>query len=264
MKTDDADGVRAYYERNTRLFLALGVGSKARAIHRAVWTTGVHTAEEAFNLANRLVLQEAEQLPAKPLRVLDLGCGVGGSLFYLARRLEKPLHTTGVTISPLQVKLAREQAEKLSLQGVCRFIEGDFMALPELEPANLVFSIEACVHAPNPQRYFVQARRALKPGGRLIVCDDFLSDHAAASTALTERKALWLLAYRQGWRVPGLSSVRHVARMAGESGLRLASDRDLTSDLRLIHLPASLVSGLIPYPSSIPRPLRRSSRSPCL
>jgi hypothetical protein len=100
----DAGAVRTYYERNTRLFLALGFGGKARAIHRAVWAEGVRGAEEAFNTTNRLVLHEAERLAAvTPLKVLDLGCGVGGSLFYLARHLASPLRATGVTICPLQV-----------------------------------------------------------------------------------------------------------------------------------------------------------------
>ena len=243
MKPGGAGPVRAYYERNTRLFLALGAGARARTIHRAVWAGGARTAAQAVHTTHALVLDVIAQLPqpAGRLHMLDLGCGVGGSLFYLAQRLEAPFHATGVTISPLQARLARERADRIGAADRCRFVEGDFMALPELEPAHLAFSIEAFVHSPDPQRYFDQASAALTHTGRLVVCDDFLSDRGAAP-GLPAREALWLRAYREGWRVPGLSSVPSAVRMAQNAGLSLTGDRDLTPDLRLVRLPERLVT----------------------
>jgi tocopherol O-methyltransferase len=234
------DPVREYYERNTRLFLGLGAGGRAGAIHRAVWAPGVANAEEAFHYANQLVAEEAARLPGPdPIHILDLGCGVGGSLFHLARRLQRPFRATGVTLSPLQARLAAEEADRRGARERCRFIEADFLDLPPLDPADLIYSIEAFAHAPGPERYFEQAARVLKPGGRLALIDDFLTA-AGAAAGLTASSQRRLLAYREGWRVPGLSAVPDVGRMAAEAGLRLIADRDLTPHLRLARVAPGL------------------------
>ncbi len=245
MNTSD---VRAYYERNTRLFLALGAGGRARAIHRAVWAEGVATTEEALNYSNRLLLEQIAHLrrshPGQTLHVMDLGCGVGGSIFYLATRLDDTLHATGVTISPLQARLAREQAARLGLQDRCAFVEADFLQLPELPPADVVFSIEAFVHAPQPARYFDQVAGVLRPGGRLILCDDFLSERGA-SNARSPDERMWLRAFQAGWHAPGLSSVTQVAQMAARHGFSRVGERDLTPALRLLNWDSRLIHALI-------------------
>lgn len=245
MNTSD---VRAYYERNTRLFLALGAGRRTRAIRRAVWAEDVATTEEALNYSNRLILAEMERLrqsrPGARLHVLDLGCGVGGSLFYLAGRLDEAVRATGITISPLQARLARAQAAQLGLQDRCAFVEADFLHLPELPPADAVFSIEAFIHAPAPERYFEQVARVIRPGGRLMLCDDFLSERAA-SRALTADERMWLGAFQAGWHAPGLSSVTQATEMAGRHGFSRVGERDLTPDLRLLNWNSRLTHALI-------------------
>ena len=40
---------------------------------------------------------------------------------------------------------------------------------------DLAFAIESFVHSPDGPRFFRSAARALRPGGKLIICDDFLS-----------------------------------------------------------------------------------------
>ena len=100
------DEVKRYYEQNTRRFLTLGQGGAEGAIHRAVWGEGVEDRREAFHFVHELVLREARTLQS-PLRALDLGCGVGASLLYLAERLS--IEGIGITLSPLQVELARNR-----------------------------------------------------------------------------------------------------------------------------------------------------------
>ena len=50
----------------------------------------------------------------KDLKVLDVGCGVGGSSRYIARALGPQSDVTGITLSPNQVKRATELAEEQS------------------------------------------------------------------------------------------------------------------------------------------------------
>ena len=244
----NSSDVRAYYERNTRLFLALGTGRRARAIHRAVWANGVTTAEQALHYTDRLVLEALRQLsaaqPNEAAHVIDLGCGVGGSLFYLAAHLDFPFHATGITISPLQAALAREHAARLGAQARCAFVDADFMNLPDLPPADLVFSIEAFIHSPDPGRYFEQAARVVKPRGRLMVCDDFLSERGAAS-GLPPREQTWLRAFQDGWRAPGLLSVARAVELAELNGFGLVNHLNLTPHLKLLNWKDGVAHALV-------------------
>jgi SAM-dependent methyltransferase len=234
-RSDHSASVRSYYENNTRLFLKLS-GSGTQTIHRPVWGEGVNNLREAFAYTNRLLLEEIESLPAADppvkLQVLDLGCGVGSSLFYLASRATRPFAGVGVTISPLQVELARRQADRLGLAERCAFVEADFLSLPALPLADLIFSIEAFVLSANPSRFMEEAGRALKSGGRLAICDDFLTE-TGASPALSAEQNDWLGRFQHGWRAAGLASLAQARVFARDAGLRLVADRNLTPWLRL-------------------------------
>ena len=67
--------------------------------------------------------------------------------------------------------------EAQALAGTIECIKGDFCALPPgLGRVDLAFSIEAFVHAPSGDDYFRECARLIRPGGLLIVCDDFVAD----------------------------------------------------------------------------------------
>ena len=93
----DAADVRRYYDRHTDNFVAHGRGGAVGALHRAVWGPGADGADAAFRYVENQILEHLRTLPhgADPAHVVDLGCGVGASLCYLAERL--PILGTGIT-----------------------------------------------------------------------------------------------------------------------------------------------------------------------
>jgi cyclopropane fatty-acyl-phospholipid synthase-like methyltransferase len=228
---DDAAGqvrqVREAYERSTARFVRLGQGGVS--IHRAVWGPDVTTREQAFHYVEDRLLALLPDRP-HPLAV-DLGCGVGGSLLHLARR-RPDLRAEGVTISPAQAERAEQLVAAAGLADQVRCREGDFLSPPDdLEgTADVVFSIEAFVHGPDPAAYFRSAARLLAPGGRLAVCDDLLTAAGAVPTADARRR---LDDFREGWRVGSLVTVEDAVRYAAEAGLVLESNTDLTPYLEL-------------------------------
>jgi tocopherol O-methyltransferase len=234
--------VRQYYEQNTRLFLSHGRQSSTRTIHRAVWAPGVSDHQGALNYTNQLIfthlLELAEDNPGKTIRAADLGCGVGGSLFYLSSRMPASFWGLGLTISPSQAKLARRHADKLNLQQRCAFIEADFQRLPLAGGLEAAFSIEAFAHAPDPKGFLREASRLLGSQGRLMLCDDF-------QTGQGEEDNFWLQAFRSGWRVPGLRSAEQVEEMARGSGLVLKKELDLTPYLRLSAVPSWMARRIV-------------------
>ena len=220
------DEVRKYYEQNTHRFLTRGQGGAEGAIHRAVWGEGVQERRAAFHFVHEMVLRQAKALP-NPLRVLDLGCGVGACLLYLAERLA--MQGIGITLSPLQVELARERARGTAGSSV-EFREGDFENLPPMETVDLAAAIESFIHCSDPNRFMGEVAKVLRPGGRLVLCDDFLA--AKALNAGPTQRAL-LQEFKSGWHVGTLETVAAVDQVARQHGFELNSDTDLSPHLEL-------------------------------
>jgi cyclopropane fatty-acyl-phospholipid synthase-like methyltransferase len=240
--------VRAYYDANTARFEKFGQGGDS--IHRAVWADEVSTRAEAFRYLDRLIAREIRALSElfpEPVHVLDLGCGVGASLFFLAS--EYAIVGTGATLSGVQARVASERSASLGLAERVRFFEADFLDLPQaIERAQLAFSIEAFIHGPDPARYFQAAARQLDPGGRLVVCDDFLGARAPAS----RRERRWLGEIRSGWLANSLLSAAQAEELAAQAGFRLHENRDLTSALELRRPRDRLLSVLVALGRHLP------------
>lgn len=213
-----SDGVREYYDANTRKFL---LATSQRAIHRELWGPGVRDRAEAVHHAHDLVL---DQLGGDDRRVLDLGCGVGSAALYLAER--RPVDVLGVSISPEQVRLAKRYAARSGpLRGSLAFRVADFTALPDdLTGFDLAFAIESFVHADPASAFFREAARVLRPGGALVVIDDVLT---------SVREDQRLDDFRAGWHVSSLLTVTEAARCAAAAGLDLVASVDLSSRQRL-------------------------------
>lgn len=214
--------VRLYYDRHTRSFIRFGQGGRAGAIHRAVWGPGVHTRQQAFHYVDDRIAELARVLPAASAmpHLVDLGCGVGTSLCYLAERL--PIRGTGITVSPLQARLAAQRIRDAQLANRLTCIEGDYCKIPpSVERADLAFAIESFVHGPAPGPVLSAWARLIRPGGVLVVCDDFRrsTDSEAAARAIDR--------FRRGWRINTLLSQDELQARARTAGFEHESSVDL-------------------------------------
>lgn len=236
------DAIRKYYDENTNLFLKFRRQKKGQAenIHRSLWTKNARTLDEALNVSNVLILREIESVASKNSRIADLGCGVGAGLFYIYPRLHEPAPALGLTLSPLQAKLARESAKQLGLQDQILFAEGDFTSAPLTDDLDAVYSVEAIVHAIEPENYFLEASRVLRKGGRLILVDDFI-----AARPLSQSESKWLNAFIEGWHVPGARTAAQSISFAEKNSLRLLKNENLTPYLRLRNLPNFIAGGIL-------------------
>lgn len=242
------EAIRAYYDKNTELFLAFNRASQAENIHRALWMDGVRSRTEAMNASNDLLRAEIETAAPLRARIADLGCGVGASLLHILPRLQHPQPAVGLTLSPVQARLAKRFAQQARLDGQILFVEGDFTLAPLRGGIfDAVYSVEAVVHAAQPQDYFREASRLLREGGKLILIDDYL-----VSRPLSRPETRWLTAYTQGWHVPGIITVEQATAFAAASRLRLTQNRDLTPYLRLRNLPNALAQILLSVGGRLP------------
>ena len=224
--------VRSYYEASTARFLAVGGSGASLAIHRGLWEDGVHNAEAAADRVNARIVAALARLgrPA-PATLRDLGCGVGGSLLHFAHtwpaaRLE------GVTISPRQAAMGRDFVRARGLEGRVRIACGDFLVDPG-SPVDLAVAVESHVHAPSAAAFLAAARRALAPGGALVVVDDML---VRPEAALDADSARLVATFRRGWHLGHVPDPAGLAQAAAGAGLTCVADEDLTPHLRLTRL----------------------------
>ena len=224
--------VREYYDHNTGCFLRWGEDQGRSNIHGALWPPGVRSLAEAMNYSNELVAREIESCPHPVQRVLDLGCGVGGTLFYLGRRLPCVQLLQGFSLSPGQIDHARHRIPENQNERFF-FAEGCFLQLPaERIQADFSYAVESFAHGPDPERFFAVQAQILQPGGRLVIIDDCLSD-PIPSRGLPARHARLLDVYRRNWLLPGLRGVIALQSIAETKGFRLIRQRNLTPHLRL-------------------------------
>jgi SAM-dependent methyltransferase len=205
-----------------------------------------------LNQSNQLVWQALQPLLAQSVTrtftLADLGCGIGGTLIFLLHNLPHASLGLGLTISPVQARLARRNlAQAAERSGL--IVEGDFMSLPLAGAIDALISIEAFVHASNPVRYLAEAARVLRPGGRLVLVDDFLTGADPPADANQRR---WLQSFRDGWRIPGLSTPAQVISPAGSYRLNLLENTDLTPWLRLRTLPQFLTALILAIGERLP------------
>lgn len=176
------DVINGYYDGATELYEY----GWAQSFHFSRFYKG-----EAF--AASLARHEhylASQMVLKPgMRVLDVGCGVGGPAREIARFAD--VNIVGVNNNDFQIGRARKYAKNAGLEGQVTFAKGDFMKLSEQFGENsfdAVYAIEATVHAPTWEGVYGEILKVLKPGGVFGVYEWAMTDRWDPS--IPEHKAL--------------------------------------------------------------------------
>ncbi|NJK33711.1 MAG: methyltransferase domain-containing protein [Oscillatoriales cyanobacterium SM2_2_1] len=104
----------------------------------------------------------------RPQRILDLGCGVGGSALFLANYLQAEV--VGVTLSPYQAARATIRARELGLSERVTVQVADAMDLPWGDRQfDLVWALESAEHMPDKAKFLGECQRVLRPGGQVLI-----------------------------------------------------------------------------------------------
>ncbi len=123
--------------------------------------------EAKINFVHQLVHWSGlDQLP-KGSKILDVGCGIGGSSRILAN--DYGFDVLGITLSKAQVERARELTSSMTS---CRFEVMDALDLKIVDNSfDAIWSVEAGPHMPNKQLFADEMLRVLRPDGLLAVAD---------------------------------------------------------------------------------------------
>ncbi len=168
-------------------------------------------------------------------RVLDAGCGFGGTIALANERYHR-VSLTGLNIDPRQLAWAREKVAARDGNAV-DFVEGDACRPPFADRSfDRVLAVECIFHFPGRRRFFEEAHRLLEPGGQLTV-SDFVPPWFLSCTPLPLLFRLRRARRMQAWGVthslePTARFYRDVARRTGFDLLRAV---DITANVRPTH-----------------------------
>jgi phosphoethanolamine N-methyltransferase len=118
------------------------------------------------------------------MKLLDVGAGIGGSAFYMAKSFG--ITVDGVDLSSNMVEIARENLAKMSEEVqkkvTFRVEDATTMEYPE-NHYDVVYSRDTILHIADKKSLFQNFFKTLKPGGRVVITDYCRGDLAKAGKA---------------------------------------------------------------------------------
>jgi SAM-dependent methyltransferase len=217
------DGTGAYYDRLSRWTSAAatfgyGGGRATLTAHRALADPRADGRPTFTRLHDVLATAVPQLLTG---RVLDAGCGLGGTMLDLAGRGAATF--VGLTLSERQAAIGRRAiadrrlTERISIRVQSYDTPGD-------ADFDAVIAIESLAHSPQPIAAVAALATRLAPGGYFVIVDD-MPEPAARGTRD-------LATFKHGWRLPVLLSAAELAAALERCGLAAATEHDLTAEVR--------------------------------
>ena len=187
-------------------------------VHHGYWRSGRETPEEATEALVALVAERLELSPGQKL--VDIGCGYGATAALLAA--QHGVAVTGFTLSEAQWRIAAER------EGALDFRRRDWLdnGLPDAG-FDRAYAIESSEHMVDKARFFAEAWRVLKPGGRFVVCA-WLS--RTGPNRMEVRHLLEPIC-REG-RLPSMGDREDYEALAREAGFTLLRYDDISREVR--------------------------------
>lgn len=208
----------------------------ATPFYRLVWGPHIHhglwSAEDAVRDVPEVSPREAQEALTDTLaslagiacgeRVVDVGCGMGGSSIRLARSFG--CHVTGITLSGVQRRWAATAARLQGVSRLARFSQTD-AETADFAPASfdVVWSIECTEHLFDKPAFFHRAAGWLAPGGRVAICV-WLAAHDADGAGKREQ----VEAVCDAFLCPSLGTFADYRGWMTDAGLEVVHAEDWT------------------------------------
>ncbi|MES1217161.1 MAG: methyltransferase domain-containing protein [Bacteroidota bacterium] len=196
LKTDYHKKIETYYNETEDAYRDSWDLDRSQAIHYGYWDEKVNSFAQSLQRMNEIMV-EAATITSDD-EVLDAGCGIGGSSFFLAQG--SGCKVTGISLSERQISKANEIAKQKGLSDKVHFEIMDYANTSFAnESFDIVWGCESICYAQDKEQFIKEAFRLLKPGGRLVLADGFVTKFGNNDHPVIRN---WL----DGWQVNYLES----------------------------------------------------------
>lgn len=150
--------------------------SKSKGVHLGLWYNETPNLHEAIINTNRKIGSYFEG--DEKTKLLDAGCGVGGTAMFLAENYN--CEVEGITISTAQCSLGNKYIAEAGLSDNVKITIADYTNTGYNDNSfDMIYAIESICHAKEKSDFYKEAIRLLKPGGRLVFMDYFKTEKGA-------------------------------------------------------------------------------------
>ena len=216
---DHTETVNDYYDLCSE-FMQFGWNE---SLHFAPLTPG-ETLEESIVRHQRMMIEQLEL--REGMRVIDVGCGVGGPMRRVAR--ESGATVVCINNNEQQLEKARRRNVEARLDHMAEYVKCNFMDMSAIEADSFDagYAMESTCHAPDKERAFAEIFRVLKPGAlfwgqEMCLTESFDPDNGRHRAI---RDELML-----GIALKNIATFREVERALEAAGFCIveAADRDI-------------------------------------
>jgi tocopherol O-methyltransferase len=214
-KAITTERIRQFYDLGSPLYFEV----YGQHVHDGYYITGKESKQEAQENLTKIIVEKAHL--KKGLKILDVGCGVGGSSVWLAEHFEAS--TVGITISPVQVEIARQLAKDRQVNSSFLLMDAEDMIFDD--KFDVIWVLAAMTHFPHQPEFIKSATRFLKKGGKFIIFDWMLDEHV--KDVLNDR---YVKPVAERMLLASLYPLNSYLQWFIEDGYRIVYAEDITTD----------------------------------
>ncbi len=166
------DEIIRYYQNSQWMYRLFCYTPKTLGMHFGFWDEKTKNRQEAILNQNREIIRVGKI--RADMRILDAGCGVGGTAFYIAQTTGASVW--GISLDAKQIQLAKQYAQKQHVIPLTHFSTQDYTHtnFPD-NFFDVVYGIESICYASPKTTFLKETYRILKPEGLVIIHDGYLT-----------------------------------------------------------------------------------------
>ncbi|KAH7423207.1 hypothetical protein KP509_12G044000 [Ceratopteris richardii] len=183
---------------------------------------------------------EIPEVDSRPQRIIDVGCGIGGSSRHLARKYGAEV--IGITLSPRQAQRATSITSAAGLSSKVSFQVADALNQPFPDSHfDFVWSMESGEHMPDKQKFMAELVRVTRPGGRILIVTWCHRELLAGEESLKPNEEELLKRICDAYYLPAWCPASKYTSLAHSMGLQDVKSDDWTQYITLFW-PAVILS----------------------
>jgi tocopherol O-methyltransferase len=238
--------INTYYQSSQWMYRLFCYTPMTLGMHFGFWEKGTKNRQEAILNQNREIIRVGRV--RRGMRVLDAGCGIGGSVIYIAQTTGASVW--GISLDPKAITIAKRYSGERGLASCTHFSVQNYTQtnFPD-NFFDVVYGIESICYASPKIAFLKEAYRVLKPGGTLVIQDGYVSRQPK-----TPQERRILSDFTWAWALPSMITNTAMCREMSRAGFLGTAGRDFTKEVvpsvkyfRLWGMTTGLICSLTKY-----------------